>query len=123
MRVLADESVFAPMVEALRRLGQEVVTAKDAGLLGEPDDRVFAAAVAGKHVLLTLDKDFTRTTLYNPKRCGGIIVARLFRLPVDVATQILIAAMGSLDAVAIRGRVVVVTREGVRFRPARTPPG
>lgn len=33
MNFLADESVFARRVEALRRLGHDVVTAKDAGQL------------------------------------------------------------------------------------------
>lgn len=115
MKFLADESVFAPMVEGLRRLGHDVRTAKDAGILGQPDERVFAVAISEKRVLLTLDKDFTRTARFNPKRCRGIVVARLFRLPVDEATRILVQAISNLDPEALAGRLVVVTREGVRI--------
>ena len=118
MKFLADESVFAPMAEALKRLGHDVVTAKDAGLLGQPDERVFARAVADKRVLLTLDTDFTRTR-YNPRRCGGIVVARLFRLPVDEATRILVEAISSMEQTALVGRLAVITREGVRMGPRR----
>lgn len=119
MNFLVDESVFAPMAEALKRAEHDVLTAKDAGLLGQPDERIFAQAIADKRVLLTLDTDFTRTARYNPRRCGGIVVARLFRLPVDEATRILVEAISNMDPGALVGRLAVITREGVRMGPRR----
>ena len=115
MKVLADENVFAPMIEALRKAGHDVTSAGDMGLLGAPDDRIYAAAARGGYVLLTLDKDFTRSRRFNPKRLGGIVVARLFKMRVQDAARILTSAIRSLPPQAVRGRLVIVTREGVRI--------
>lgn len=118
MRFLADENVYAPMIEALRRAGHTVARAGELGLLGAPDERVFAAAARGRFVLLTLDKDFTRSRRFNPKRVGGIVVGKLFKMPVDEASRILASSIAALSDEAVRGRLVIITRKGVRIRSA-----
>jgi hypothetical protein len=59
----ADENFRKPVVEALRRLGHDVLTAQDAGRagLGIDDDSVLAEAAAAGRILLTQDRrDFIR---------------------------------------------------------------
>lgn len=119
MRVLADESVFDPRIEALRLAGHEGTSAHAVGLRGKPDDRVYRAAIRGRFVLLTLDKDFTRMSRFNPRRCAAIIVGRRFKLPVRTATRILVEAIGALSESAIRGKLVIITRAGARIRTPR----
>ncbi len=57
----ADENFPSPTVEALRRLGHDVVTAKEAGQAdsGNPDEAVLAFAHANGRAVLTHNrKDF-----------------------------------------------------------------
>lgn len=119
MRSLANENVFAPMVQALRHAGHWVTTAQEAGLCAADDDRVYRAAVRGRYVLLTLDKDFCRSRRFNPRPTQGIIVGKLYKMPVDEATRVLVSTLAGLSEAAIRGTLVVVTRTGARVRSGR----
>ena len=56
----ADECVDARIVAGLRRRGFDVMTAADAGLLGAPDERHMAQAIATSRSILTGDQDFLR---------------------------------------------------------------
>jgi hypothetical protein len=54
----ADENFRYPVVEALRRLGHDVLTCQEMGRAnqGIPDDRVLADALAMGRILLTQDR-------------------------------------------------------------------
>lgn len=59
----ADENFRYPIVEALRRLGHDVLTCEEAGRAnqGVPDDRVLADALAMGRILLTQNRgDFIK---------------------------------------------------------------
>ena len=55
----ADENFRYPVVEALRRLGHDVLTCEEAGRAGQgiPDEEVLADAAAMDRILLTQDRD------------------------------------------------------------------
>lgn len=55
--IYADENVWIPVVEGLRRRGWAVTTAIEAGTLGDPDRDQLAYATANGWVLLTFDDD------------------------------------------------------------------
>ena len=55
-----DECVDARIVAGLRRRGFDVMTAADAALLGAPDERHMAQAIAMSRSILTGDQDFLR---------------------------------------------------------------
>jgi hypothetical protein len=59
----ADENFRNPVVDALRKLGHDVLTAKEAGRagIGIDDDTVLADAAAANRILLTQNRrDFIR---------------------------------------------------------------
>jgi predicted nuclease of predicted toxin-antitoxin system len=116
MKILANERVFAPMIAALRADGHHVVTAKDSRLLGARDEEVYRVAVRGQYFLLTMDKDFTKIHRFNPRACAGIIVGKLFKMPVMEATEVLIKTIRELGEEGARSNLVVITREGARIR-------
>lgn len=61
LRLYADECVDARIVAGLRRRQVDVVTAADAGLVGERDDaRHLAYAINLGRLVLTADHDFLR---------------------------------------------------------------
>ena len=118
MKILADENVCDPIVEYLRTAGHSVFDTKRTELAGAPDDEVFARAVKDRLVIVTMDKDFTRMLRFPPARCGGIVVAMLYRMTVDEATAAFRDRFGSLSASQLRGRLTIITRDRVRIRPA-----
>ncbi len=58
IRFHLDEHVSHAVADGLRRLGVNVTTTTDAGLLGEPDQRQLAYARAEGRIFFTEDRDF-----------------------------------------------------------------
>jgi predicted nuclease of predicted toxin-antitoxin system len=72
-RLYADENVPRRLVEALRRLGYDVLTCYEAGHAGQriPDEEVLRFAAAQGRAVLTLNRrDFFRLHQANPNHAG-----------------------------------------------------
>lgn len=89
MNIIADENVFEPIIEFLRSQKNKVINVKNSPLSGASDDEIYKKAKKNKLIILTMDKDFSRMVRFPPDRCGGIIVVKLYKLPVEKATEIL----------------------------------
>jgi len=118
VRILANENLYDPIVEYLRAAGHTVFDTKRTELAGAPDEAVFERAVREQLVIVTMDKDFTRSLRFPPAKCGGIVVAKLYRMTVAEATATFQRHFQPLSEDQIRDRLVIVTRDGVRVRPA-----
>jgi predicted nuclease of predicted toxin-antitoxin system len=108
-RLFADENFPLPVVEALRRLGHDVVTVEDVGRSGQrwPDADVVEYARADARILLTLNrKDFLNLHRINPEHAGMILCT----LDLDFAAQAnrIDVALGGADN--LKGRTVRVNR-------------
>ena len=55
-----DEHVSRAVAAALRRRGADVITSREAGLIGAPDTVQFAHTQAKGRVIVTQDSDFLR---------------------------------------------------------------
>jgi predicted nuclease of predicted toxin-antitoxin system len=73
-RFYADENFPARAATLLRVWGARVVTAQDAGLLGQSDRRHAAYALAEKYVLISCDRDFLNERSFPLIRCPAIFV-------------------------------------------------
>lgn len=74
-RFYADENFPYPLVEELRLLGHDVLTAREAGQADQaiPDNEVLTFAAAEQRALLTLNRrDFFREHQANPQHAGII---------------------------------------------------
>lgn len=72
----SDENFPRRVVEELRRLGHDVLTAREAGNANQriPDDDVLKFAVNLKRIVLTINrKDFIRLHRQNPTHVGIIV--------------------------------------------------
>jgi hypothetical protein len=72
----ADENFRYPVVEALRRLGHDVLTMQEAGRagIGVDDGSVLADAVAAGRILLTQNRwDFIRRHNAGLNHCGIVV--------------------------------------------------
>ena len=89
---------------------------RDCGLSGISDDEVYEKACKENMVIITMDKDFTRIFRFPPERCGGIVVAKLYKRPVDETLTIFRKYYQSIKAEDVKGNLVIITPEGVRIR-------
>lgn len=119
MRIIADENIFEPIIKWLRVNGHEVISIRGVGLSGVSDDEIYKKAVKQKLVILTMDKDFSRMLRFPPQRCGGIIVVKIYRLPVNETTEFFSRYFEELDEGKIAGKLVIITQDGIRVRNPR----
>jgi predicted nuclease of predicted toxin-antitoxin system len=116
MNFLADENIFVPMVEALRKLGYDVFDIKEQQLIGTDDPVIYEMAVKRNRVLLTMDKDFSNIIKYPPGNHPGIIVLKLYKLPVSTATKIFMDSFQNLNNSDIIGNTVIIDKNKTRIR-------
>ncbi len=95
MKIFANENLFEPIIDYLRSLGNDVLSIRDSGLSGISDDEVFERACKENMVIITMDKDFTRIFRFPPERCGGIVVAKIYKRTVDETLPSLTASFQS----------------------------
>ena len=73
--IYADENVWYPVVEGLRRRGWEVTTTRDEGKLGASDADQLRYAASNEWIVLTFDDDLlslAETTLSDTDHAGII---------------------------------------------------
>src|SRR5262245_33485504 len=73
-RFLVDESLGEGTVQALRHLKWNVKGVWDAGLVGRPDEDVFAFARSDRRILLSHDTDFLDDRRFPIRSQSGVIV-------------------------------------------------
>ena len=74
MRLKLDENMPMTLATILRSAGHDVHTVADENLLGKPDDEVWNAAVEGRRLLVTLDRDFGRLARSTNDHAGAIVL-------------------------------------------------
>jgi hypothetical protein len=73
MKIYADENIERSIVEGLRRRKIEVVSARELGYIGKPDEFHIKKASEIKAIILTHDVDFLRIASRPDIYHGGII--------------------------------------------------
>ncbi len=63
-----------------------------------------------------MDKDFLRMHRFPPEDCGGIIVCKLYKMPVEEAIEIFKRYFKLLNIEKIEKKLVIITQEKIRFR-------
>lgn len=118
MKIIANENVFEPIIEYLRKDGHQLISVREQ-LSGSSDDKIYQKAVKEKLVIVTMDKDFSRTLRFPPENCQGIIVIKIYRLPVDKTTELFIGYFKELDEEKITNNLVIIEPDGVRIRTSK----
>lgn len=70
IRFHLDENVDSDIAKALRRLGVDVTTTAEMGLIGQPDEAQLAFVYQNGRVLVTHDADFLRLASQQLNHCG-----------------------------------------------------
>ena len=116
MKIFANENLFEPIIDYLRSLGNDVLSIRDSGLSGISDDEVFEKACKENRVIITMDKDFTRIFRFPPEKCGGIVVAKIYKRTVDETLTIFKKYYQPIKEEDIKGNLIIITPEGIRIR-------
>ncbi len=120
MKISTNENLFEPIIEYLRKLGNEVESIREAGLSGISDDEVYERACKENFVIITMDKDFTRIFRFPSEKCGGIIVVKIYKRSVDETLMIFKKFYKNIKEGDIKGNLVIITPEGVRMKRTKT---
>jgi predicted nuclease of predicted toxin-antitoxin system len=113
-RFYSDENVPSPVVQALRRLGHDVLTSYDAGNANRavPDSEVLSFAASQSRILITLNRrDFVKL-----HRSGAISHAGIVACSVDIdfERQALAIDASVRETSPMAGKLLLVRRHPVR---------
>jgi len=85
----ADEDMDSVVIEIMRDLDLNTVTAKEAGLLGRDDAAHLAYAKRQDRILVTRDHDYLDDRKHPPNRCPGVVVLDIHPLTRESLTDAL----------------------------------
>jgi predicted nuclease of predicted toxin-antitoxin system len=105
------------IVEELRRLGMDVVYAKET-CPGAPDPDVLRLATESSRILVTDDHGFGELAVRQSQPAAGIVILSLYQLPKDDRARRAAAAILALSDTCY-GRLTIVEPARVRLRPLK----
>lgn len=116
MRLKLDEKMPRPLAESLRRLGHDVHTASDEGLLGKSDRVVWNVVMSETPLPMTLDRDFG---LFATETNGhaGAVVLRPRDANKAVVEALALQALALATDIDMTNRTVIFEDERIRIRP------
>lgn len=119
MNFVADESVDAPIVAALRREGHHIAYVAEISP-SITDDEVLTQANQSGSILITMDKDFGEL-VYRLKRIhAGVVLLRLAGQSESSKTQIVVDAIRA-HAAEFANSFTVITSGTTRIRKPSPP--
>lgn len=116
MKILADENIFEPVIEYLRAEKHAVFSVRDSKYSGAPDEEIYKIACRQKYVIVTMDKDFSRIFNFPPRKCGGIVVIKIYRRTVEETLKIFKKYFEKLKEKDIKRNLIIISPESVRIR-------
>ena len=117
MNLLADECCDAPLVQALRNDGHDVLFALES-MPGAPDTRLLQQAHREQRVLLTADKDFGELVYRLRYPVYGLVLLRFTSVNPSGMIERTRWLMDRHSS-QLPGAFVVLDAEKARFRPLR----
>jgi predicted nuclease of predicted toxin-antitoxin system len=121
MEFFADENVARPIIQWLRQVGHDVLSAAEAGP-GEDDAVWLRQAEQSERVIVTSDKDFGELIFRDRLNSHGIVLIRMQRLNLRERLARLAAVWSTVEANP-QGKFIVITEGRVRVRSLKRPDG
>lgn len=114
MHFLVDENIAAVFTNWLRAEGHDLVLASTLGA-GETDEHWLSLAERNHRIILTTDKDFGELIFRDKLNSHGVILLRLFDMPISARLTRLQQAWSVVEANP-SGCFIVITSKRVRVR-------
>lgn len=114
-KFIADECVNQDVVLALRQSGLDVLTIREAGLIGTDDEFVFNFAHKHKRILLTYDRGFGDIFRFNISKSNGIIIILIGQMEKNEIAQILLSFINTINESSyFWGKLVIIGKSKIR---------
>ena len=110
MRFVADENIPGLLIHRLIDLGHDVITPTKS----RSDTVIAKLALSQKRIILTLDKDFTNTILFPPKRFNIIHIA-VHPPEKNAVTQAVLRLIANTKASNLKGLMIVTKDDFIRY--------
>ncbi len=117
-RLKVDENLPREIAQLMQAHGHDAVTVLDQGWRGLPDDKLWERIQAERRWLVSAEKEFANLRMYPPGTHVGVILLRSAAEGLDDYLDLAEMALARVKFDDVPGAVVVVTRRGVRIRPA-----
>lgn len=114
MRLVADESVDAPIVQKLRENGYEIFSIAEQSP-GISDEQVLATAYEKKALLVTQDKDFGELVYRLGKAHEGVVLVRLTGLTPYQKADLCLTAINQHKH-ELLGAFTVISKDFIKIR-------
>lgn len=114
MKLLCDEGVDRPIVDALRGAGHEVSYVAEMSP-GISDDEVLTTAAEQRAVVVTLDKDFGELVYRQGRTHHGVLLVRLHGLEASDKARMVVGAVAE-HGEELPGAFAVIDRNRIRVR-------
>ena len=116
MKLLLDENLSPQHAAWLREQGHDAVAVTEAGLSGEPDDKVRAFAIESGRVLVTLDADFANILRFPPAGTPGVIRLKIHPPTEETSREQIDRTLRVLKGTPLVGGLAVSHGKVIRIR-------
>ncbi len=116
MRFKVDENLPQELVSDLTEAGHDAETVVQEGMAGVPDSQLLAATQQESRILLTLDKGIADVRMFPPTAFRGIVLFRPNSMGRGEVLRFVRRHLQEVLHLQLKGRLVVVTSGGIRFR-------
>jgi predicted nuclease of predicted toxin-antitoxin system len=108
MRLKLDENLDVRLAHDLAAGGDDVDTVLEERLVGGSDEAIFAASLASRRTLVTLDLHFADPLRFPPRGSAGIVVLRPPRAVLPLIRATLESVLPRLRSLSLEGQLVIV---------------
>ena len=116
MKIKLDENLGLRGKKILINAGFDVTTVHDQNMCSSSDDDLINMCCREERVLVTLDKDFSNTTVYKPASYSGIAVIRLSNKSTADELYNCVKLLGrAMQQQEIAGKLWIIQEKSVRF--------
>ena len=115
LKILTDECVHTDLVSALKQIGHNVRTLKEAGLVGTDDEAVFKLAQQDRRILLTFDRGFGDVFRFNINHAAGVIIILIEQMTREEIISITLDFLNLVKQSEIAGKLAIVNRNKIRI--------
>jgi predicted nuclease of predicted toxin-antitoxin system len=116
MKFKIDENMPLEVAELLRKAGHDSTTVPEQNLTGTSDINLAAICRQEKHILVTLDNDFSDIRTYPPDKFPGIMVMRLNRHDKLHVLDVFSQAIHLLPKESIEKHLWIIEEDKIRIR-------
>jgi predicted nuclease of predicted toxin-antitoxin system len=116
VKILADECIHQDLIEALDKIGFNVLTVYKANLKGVSDDSIFNFAIKSKRVLLTFDRGFGNFFRFNIKKSAGVVIVLIDQMEKKEIIRNTLSFFKNIKQKILKGKLIIIGKTKVRIR-------